>query len=71
MDFWGAGGRGDPLGQQTGEEIRRFLMGLPRGPAIRHTILGHELWTSWGGYSDWNADDHSGRLRHLHVTYWK
>lgn len=50
--------------------LRRFLRNLPGQPMIRHTILDHQLWTSWGGYSWWRADDHTGALRHLHVTYW-
>lgn len=70
IDCWGEGGRGDPLPLETGQEIRAFLMKLPGKPLIRHTILQHQLWTSWGGYSYWSPDDHSGRLRHLHVTYW-
>jgi hypothetical protein len=71
VDFWGPGGRGDAIARQTGYEIRDFLMQLPHGPAIRHTIYRHQLWTSFGGYSYWSAPDHSGQLRHLHVTYWK
>lgn len=70
VDFWGPGGRGDAAPHDLSLTARRFLMNLSWGPSIRHTILGHQLWTSWGGYSRWTRDDHSGRLRHLHVTYW-
>lgn len=70
VDFWWRGGRGDALPTGIGEEIRAFLMNLRGKPLIRHTILEHQLWTSWGGYSYWNAYDHSGDLRHLHVTYY-
>lgn len=70
VDFWGPAGRGDPLRYETAEHIRRYLFNLPGPPAIRHTILRHSLWTSFGGFSYWRADDHSGRLQHLHVTYW-
>lgn len=70
VDFWGAGGRGSPLVGHRAEEIRAYLMRLPGKPLIRHTILDHQLWTSWGGYSYWSRDDHAGGLRHLHVTYW-
>jgi hypothetical protein len=52
------------------EQVRLYLMSLPGEPHIRHTILGHQLWTSFGGYSYWAPDDHSGKPRHLHVTYW-
>lgn len=71
VDFWGPGGRGDPIATQTGYRLRQFLMQLPDAPYIRHTIFLHELWTSWGGTTRWNKADHSGDLRHLHVTYWK
>ena len=71
VDFWGSHGRGDPIPEHTGKEIRHFLMNLSGSPFIRHTIFQHQLWTSWGGYSRWLRDDHDGRLQHLHVTYWK
>ena len=70
VDFWGAGGRGAAIQEDLGLAIRAYLMGLPGSPYIRHTIFEHWLWTSFGGYSWWAADDHSGVLRHLHVTYW-
>lgn len=70
VDFWGVGGRGSPLPEDTGLEIRRYLMNLPGEPFIRHTIFEHALWTSWGGYSLWSPNDHNGALRHLHVTYY-
>lgn len=69
VDFWGPGGRGDSLERDLSVEILRFVRRLNAGPLIRHHILGHTIWTSFGGYSRWPADDHSGRLRHLHVTY--
>lgn len=70
IDVWGVGGRGHAIPLQTGYAIRDYLMELPGTPYIRHTIYGHALWTSWGGYSHWGPDDHSHDLRHLHVTYW-
>jgi hypothetical protein len=71
VDFWGPGGRGDAINKELGFEIRHYLMQLPGPPYIRHTIFLHQLWTSFGGASYWSANDHSGELRHLHVTYWK
>jgi hypothetical protein len=50
--------------------VRADLFTRPWGPKIRHTILGHNLWTSFGGWSRWEPDDHSGVRRHLHMTYW-
>lgn len=71
IDVWSVPGRGSPLSLELARTIRTYLMGLPGQPLIRHTILGHELWTSWGGYSFWRANDHSGSSAHLHITYWK
>jgi len=71
VDFWGPRGRGDALDLPTARKIRRFLMKQPGAPFIRHTILRHSLWTSFGGRQHWPSNDHSGRLLHLHVTYWK
>jgi hypothetical protein len=71
VDFWGPGGRGDPIPLHTGHRVRAFIFHRPGLPMIRHTIYLHQLWTSFGGYSFWGADDHSDELRHVHVTYWK
>lgn len=70
VDVWGPAGRGDPLQPHLSELVLDFLFEMPGAPYIRHYILGHVLWTSYGGYSTWPADDHSGNLRHVHVTYW-
>lgn len=71
VDFWGSGGRGDPIPRHVGDEIIAYLWARPQVPAIRHTIYLHQLATSWGGTSYWRNDDHSDELRHVHVTYWK
>lgn len=70
IDVWDAAGRGHALNRHLSELSLDFLFTLPTGPHIRHYILGHTLWTSYGGYSTWPYDDHSGELRHVHVTYW-
>lgn len=69
VDVWGPGGRGDGLREHLSELVLDFLFTLPGKPHIRHYILDHTLWTSFGGYSYWAAKDHTGRLRHVHVTY--
>lgn len=70
VDWWGAGGRGDPIGDDLGHRLLRYAFRLPGKPYLRHTIFNHQLWTSFGGYSYWTANDHSGALRHVHLTYW-
>jgi hypothetical protein len=71
VDFWGVGGRGDPIGERLGERVRQALWQLSPLPPVRHTIWQHTLWTSFGGVSYWRPFDHSGKVRHLHVTFWK
>jgi|SRR5215204_1293085 len=70
IDAWGPNGRGDPIDADTARSLRLFLHQRSGPPLIRHTILGHRLWTSFSGWSRWYDDDHSGNLRHVHVTYW-
>jgi hypothetical protein len=71
VDFWDKAGCGVAAVWPPLYAARHWLLSRPDGPLIRHMILGHALWTSWAGYSHWEPDDHSGRERHLHVTYWK
>ena len=70
FDCWGPGGRGDPIPYLTGRSLKRWVLRSSLTPPIRHWIWRHTLWTSWGGKSLWIPDDHSGRLRHFHVTCW-
>lgn len=70
VDYWGVGGRGHPIDLDLGRQIVEFVFNLSWGPTIRHYIYRHTLWTSFGGKSRWLAGDHSGDLRHVHVTYW-
>jgi hypothetical protein len=71
VDWWGPGGRGDPIAAEIGWQLLEDAFRLPGAPHLRHTIYVHQLWTSFGGFSWWSKDDHSGRLRHVHLTYWK
>lgn len=70
LDVWGPGGRGDPISEDLGHRVLRFVFNLEGDPQIRHYIYLNTLWTSFGGTSRWASSDHSGNLRHLHVTYW-
>ena len=70
VDFWGRGGRGDPIARDTGREVLEYLLTIPDLPPLRHWIYLHHLWTSFGGVSWWAPFDHSGKLRHVHVTFW-
>lgn len=70
VDLWGRGGRGDAIPHDLGQKALRFLFNRPGPPRLRHTIFEHTLWTSFGGISRWTRDDHSGILRHVHLTYW-
>jgi hypothetical protein len=70
FDVWADAQTWTPAPLARLKSARHFLMNLPGEPYIRHTILAHNLWTSFGGWSQWAPDDHSGRWRHLHVTYY-
>jgi hypothetical protein len=70
VDFWGPGGRGDPIRRDVALRSLDFVFNLPGKPFLRHYIFEHDLWTSFGGHSTWFKDDHYGDLRHLHLTYW-
>jgi len=69
LDVWGSAGRGDALPPLLSQRVLDFLFEMPGDPQIRHWILGHRLWVDGRGYLPWPADDHTGRLRHVHVTY--
>lgn len=69
LDVWGPAGRGDPLPRDLSRRSLHFLLNLPGKPLIRHYILEHTLWVRGVGDLEWKANDHSGALRHLHVTY--
>ena len=70
FDVWDKAATWRPADLHTLRSVSRYLFERPGGPFIRHTILRHRLWTSFGGRSWWTPDDHSGSRRHLHVTYW-
>lgn len=70
FDVWQDAETWTPAGLHRLQLVRDWAMERPGRPFIRHTILTHELWTSFGGLSRWVPDDHSGKERHLHITYW-
>lgn len=70
VDFWGPGGRGDPIGKQVGRRVFADLVGGDPGMSLRHSIYLHRWWTEWAGWLSWNANDHSGKLRHVHATFY-
>lgn len=71
VDFWGPNGRGHRINAFTGWRIVSFIRNLPGPPYIRHHIYNHDIWVRGVGWYDWEKSDHSGRLRHVHVTYLK
>lgn len=69
-DFWGSGGRGDPIPKEVGFAVRRYINNLSMGPRVRHSIYLHQWWTDWSGMQTWKPNDHSGALRHVHFTWY-
>lgn len=70
FDVWGPRGRGDPVDLETGHKVLAFVYNMDGAPWLRHYIYLTTLWTSFGGSSRWPSLDHSGRLRHVHFTFW-
>lgn len=70
VDFWGALGRGFAISRDDARNVLAWLVRRQQAPFMRHWIYRHQLWTSFGGYSHWAPNDHSGDLRHVHVTFW-
>lgn len=69
-DFWGGDGRGAPISRRQGDSLYRYFLARTTRQQIRHIIYRHTLWTPWGGEQRWERDDHSGELRHIHVTWY-
>lgn len=69
LDVWAKEGRGHPLPSLLSTKVLDFLWNMPGEPLIRHYILENTLWVRDRGYLPWPAMDHSGNLRHVHVTY--
>ena len=69
VDFWGPGGRGDPIARIDGRGIWTQLMRHRGEWGVRHIIFERRWWTNWAGELEWESDDHSGDLRHVHVTF--
>ena len=70
IDVWDSAGRGDPLPHDLARHIAKFLMHMPGEPYIRHLIVEHDMWLRGAGWLTWPRNDHTGPLRHVHVTYW-
>jgi hypothetical protein len=72
FDVWGFGGRGDPLPEDLGWRVRRFLFGLRGLPNINWIIWQGRMWTIRGGPGPappGPPGSDAGHFNHLHVTY--
>jgi hypothetical protein len=72
IDFWGPGGRGDPIGIFRGFAVWGWLFYDPRPPLIEWIIWQGWIWQRSSGW-DWFSDDEPyadmGHFRHVHVTF--
>lgn len=69
VDVWWRRGRGDPLPPDIARRSLRAMHRIRPKPPIRHWILEHQWFTDWAGMLVWSSNDHSGRERHLHITF--
>jgi len=70
IDWWGRAGRGDPIPDDVAHRILWEILENSALPPLRHWIYKDQLWTSFGGLQPWHKNDHKGKLRHLHLTFW-
>lgn len=68
VDFWGDGGRGDPITPVHGNLISQRALKNSRLPAIAWMIWNRRIWrpnVGWmpyNGWSGWHED-------HVHITW--
>lgn len=74
-DFWGPGGRGDPINKQVGDRLYDSLFNSP-GPKIDWIIWQGRMWwrpaTGGHGYqpAPWGpAGSDAQHMEHIHVTF--
>lgn len=68
VDFWGNGGRGDPLPPRVGDRICQRLLNQRARLPVAWIIWEGKIWqphTGWQIYNGWFGDHYD----HVHVTF--
>lgn len=72
VDYWGAGGRGDPLPEATGDAMVAWILGQHQVHPVRILIWWSWVWypgSGWEPYSGYQGNHGPGRDAHIHVGY--
>lgn len=70
VDFWGKGGRGDPVGREHGSIIVRRIFNDPNPPWIYWVIWRGMIWThDTGEWRVWHSDGTGAHFDHPHFTF--
>lgn len=80
VDFWGPGGRGDPIDYNEGNRIISYIWNDPNPPMVRYYIWQREMYgvlLEWIGtgqywYEPYGVLDDTDDFHdiHVHVTFW-
>lgn len=71
VDFWGAGGRGDPLPEATGDAMAAWLLGQHQVQPLKMLIWWSWWWRphiGWIEYPGWAGPHGPGPDAHIHVV---
>jgi hypothetical protein len=72
VDFWGPGGRGAPLREDTGDAICSWILGQHQIRPLRIVIWWSWIWlpnVGWKPYSGFQGNHGPGPDAHIHVGY--
>jgi hypothetical protein len=69
VDFWGLGGRGDPIDPNVGQEIVEFLFNDPNLLWFRWLIWQGWIWEHTLGWQPYD-DPFDMHFDHVHLTFW-
>lgn len=72
VDYWGAGGRGDPLGEEQGDAMVAWILGQHQVQPVQILIWWSWWWRpmlGWYEYPGWGGPHGPGEDAHIHVVY--
>lgn len=72
VDYWGPGGRGDPLPESTGDAMVAWILGQEEVIPVKILIWFGWIWlpnVGWRPYSGFQGNHGPGPDAHVHVGY--
>lgn len=72
VDYWGPGGRGDPLREASGDAMCSWILGQHQVTPLRIVIWWSWIWlpgVGWHRYSGFQGSHGPGPDAHIHAGY--